>query len=155
MNGNKEIFFAELMIGGFFPHRPIKYQHRPRHIKDVYFICAIERTMVPNDDIFGCFGNTTFENAMACFFPCYTYGTLIKIYNSHADATMPQAECNYCTSMMAYCCCCCAPCLPGTYLRILRREEAITGCLSYSFLSCCALLQDKRRIDRESASYHE
>ena len=108
--------------------------------------------MVPDDDIFGCFGNTTKENCLACFCPCYLFGKLIEFYNAQPQQQFHKAECNFCTGVLVYGCCICIPCLPGSYFRILRGEEACTGCLSYSLFSCCALLQDKRRLERESQS---
>lgn len=106
--------------------------------------------MIPNDDIFGCFGNTRLENCIACCLPCYTYGKLIHEHNLK-DKTH-QAECNFCTASLTYCCCYCHPWLPGMYLRILQNEELVTGCLSYTFFPCCSLQQDARRINPKSYS---
>ena len=103
--------------------------------------------MKSNDDIFGCFGNKWPENVLGFFVPCYIYGDILNVYNAAPET---KAECNGCCGSIVYLTCCCMPCIPGTYFRILRGEEAFTGCLSYTFFPCCALLQDQRRISGRS-----
>lgn len=117
--------------------------------------------MRPNDDIFGCFGNSCFENGLACFCPCFFYGRMIEKYNDGQKEirkkfpiNVPLAECNGCCAGTIYGCFYCLPFIPGTYLRILRNEEACTACLSYTFCPCCALLQDLRRIKNPNTNIY-
>ena len=100
-----------------------------------------------NEDIFGCFGNTIFENCTAICCPCFIFSKILGQFNDQQELLRaPKSECNGCTGGLVYCCFCCMPCIPGSYLRILRGEEIATGCLSYTFFPCCALLQDQRRL---------
>lgn len=103
-----------------------------------------------NSDLFGCFGNTLYQNIASCCFPCLLYGDLIYTYNKTANSkTNPDlnpAECNSFTSCILYGLCVCAPCIPGPYIRILQGKSAIEACCSYALCPCCTLLQDLRNL---------
>lgn len=101
--------------------------------------------MRPDDDIFGCFGNTCSEILLALTWPCLLYGE--EIHRHNANGTSPLG---FWTGCLCYGCFHCCPCVPGTYLRTIRRENAFEGCLSYCFCPCCALLQDLRRLKETS-----
>jgi hypothetical protein len=93
--------------------------------------------MRPNDDIFGCFGNNCSECVLSTCWPCLLFGEMT--YEDSSQNLGYWGGCSF------YTCCLFCPCIPGTYLRITRNESWLTGCLSYTFCPCCALLQDERR----------
>jgi hypothetical protein len=104
----------------------------------------------PNADLFGCFGNSLYQNFASCFFPCLLYGDLVYTYNQTAKANknldLNPAECNSCVSCILYGMCVCAPCIPGPYIRILQGQNGIEACCSYTLCPCCTLLQDLRDL---------
>lgn len=107
--------------------------------------------MKPNDDLFGCFGNTCSDIILAISWPCLLYGEEVYIHNVNLEkGNKPTTLLGFWSACLCYVCCISSPCVPGTYLRILRGENPLEGCLSYCACPCCALLQDLRRVKSES-----
>lgn len=100
--------------------------------------------MTPNDDIFGCFGNTFGEIVLALAWPCLLFGEEVHRHNTKGTSPL-----SFWSGCLCYACCLSCPCVPGTYLRTIRNENTLEGCLSYTCCPCCALLQDLRRLEEK------
>jgi hypothetical protein len=97
--------------------------------------------------LFDCFKNTFYENISTFLCPCLTYASIIDTHNKKTFDKTNKAICNSFSAGVFYCCLSGSPCIPGMYYRCLTYDGTFAAFLSYTCCTCCALLQDVRRVE--------